>query len=199
MISRRQNIFLCKIMLLSAFPLALSGCTSYKKPEFYGKVVDRQSGEPLKNVQIEVEYLASYDTFDFSFQYFDLVRKEDLVGQVVVRTGEDGSFHIPPFSSRAYRATYKRVYFNVEKSGYIGMDDMKGEMCLSLGCAEPLVYINYYRDKKEVVISSHLIALEKDPAAPLIPLQPQGVLMGEGIEMIDGEAQKVQLRMIAPP
>lgn len=179
-------------MLLSAFLLALSGCTSYKKPEFYGKVVDRQSGEPLKNVRIEVEYLIGYDTFDFSFQYINgLERKEILVGKVVVRTAEDGSFRIPPFSRRVFRATDKRVYFNVEKSGYIGLDDMKGEMCLSLGCAEPLVYINYHRDKKEVVISSHLIALEKDPAAPLIPLQPPGVLMGEGIEMIDGEAQKV--------
>ena len=198
-ISRRPNRFLCKIILLSLLLLSLSGCVSYKKPEFYGKVVDRQSGEPLKNARVEVAYMAGYETFDFSFQYFGLVSKVVLVGKVLVRTGEDGSFRIPRLSGRAFRATDKWVYFSVEKSGYIGMDDMKGEMCLSLGCEEPLVYINYHHDKKEVVISSHLIALEKDPAALLTPPQQLGVLIEERIEMINGQEQKMQIRMVAPP
>ena len=134
--------------------LLMSGCSWYSKPAYWGRVVDAETGEPLRDVFISISYSISVP------RLLDH-RATKSVTEINLFTGRDGRFETPPIRTLIGPLSKDgSVFFTVSKQGYASFGPTNFGDCMSTGCNEKS--ISYVGDlSKKIFFCSHLIRLPK--------------------------------------
>ena len=144
---------LSRSLITSLICFCLYGCQSYSKPAYSGRVFDFETGEPLPNTIIDIEYWKGYQGL--------IEQNSTSVSWYKIKTDENGYFQAPPISTSISILSWDRgVTFSIQKDGYTEIIMFNLGNCLSNGCEENT--FDYPHDKtKKISISSHLIRLSK--------------------------------------
>jgi len=140
-------------LITSLICCCLYGCQSYYKPAYSGRVVDFETGDPLPNALIDVEY--------WKGSYGLIEQNSTTISWYKTKTDKNGYFQIPPISTSISIFSWERgVTFSVQKDGYTEIIMFNLGDCLSHGCEDKV--FDYFKDKnKKIMISSHTIKLTK--------------------------------------
>jgi hypothetical protein len=126
-------------------------CSLYRAPALYGKVVDIETGRPVPDVKVSVEYLVTH------FQIIEMGTKVALTKYR--KTDSNGIFELSPvltLVSPHMEPFGSMVEF--EKEGYTNIT-VSGD-CFSSGCKDGT--IAYYSDNsKKISWSNNLVQMSK--------------------------------------
>ncbi|MFO7982138.1 MAG: carboxypeptidase-like regulatory domain-containing protein, partial [Desulfuromonadales bacterium] len=130
----------------------MCGCSWYSKPAYWGRVVDAETGEPIKGVHVTIIYQINVQRL--------VEQGTKHVTEFYLVTGQDGRFETPTVRSILGPLSWdKDVVFSIDKEGYAYFSADISD-CMSSGCEEKDFYFHGDVNKK-FTIGEHLIKLPK--------------------------------------
>lgn len=141
-----------RILFLLVITAGLQGCI-YWKPAYSGRVLEAETGLPIKDVVIRADYSAN------SFGFVDTAYKQ--IKFVKVATDKEGYFDIPSvFRIISPLSWEEEVSFSAYKHGYVRLLPCEIGDCFSAaGCEE--IILDIHGSGGKIYVSKNLIRLSR--------------------------------------
>jgi hypothetical protein len=177
-----QILKLCAVLLLLVF---LSGCAIYHNyGPFYGKLIDRETKNPIRGAVILAEYSTQQYGFAGPVSHFLDTRE--------VLANENGEFLVPSFHAIAFRplSSFEPYpYLTIFKPNYI---------CYPSGYKERIIFVPHWSIPENHFVIIEMQQLKNGDAQHILSCSPVGVPIHKMIKLIELENEERVNRGLEP-